>query len=260
MSRETTSKTFTVAAVLSVVCAVIVSASAVALRPIQAYNQALDKKRNILAAADLLSEDKPVEDIFAERIRSRLVEFETGNYSDAFDPDEFDQRRARKNPKLSVNIPAELDVAGFKRRAKYATVYEVVENDQLKTVILPVYGLGLWSTMYGFIAVDPATDKVIGLGFYEHGETPGLGGEIDNVNWKQQWAGKNIYDEKGNVKLTVIKGRVDENNAAASYQIDGLAGATLTTNGIRSMVQYWLGPHGFGPYLENIRKQGNLNG
>lgn len=260
MSRETTSKTFTVAAVLSIVCAVIVSVAAVALRPIQAFNQALDKKRNILSAANLLEADRSIEETFAERIRSRLVDIDTGSYSDAFDPDEFDQRRARKDPNLSVRIPSELDVAGFGRRSKYATVYEVVENDQLKTVILPVFGLGLWSTMYGFLAVDPATDKVVGLGFYEHGETPGLGGEIDNQNWQRLWSGKEIYDENGNVKLTVIKGRVDENSASASYQIDGLAGSTLTTNGLRAMVQYWLGPHGFGPYLENIRKQGKLNG
>lgn len=260
MSRESTSKTFIVAAALSVVCAVIVSAAAVALRPIQQFNQALDKKRNILAAANLLSEDKSIDEIFEEMIRSRLVEFETGQYSDALDPDEYDQQRATRDPALSIQIPRDVDIAGFGRRAKYATVYEVYENDRLKTLILPVYGLGLWSTMYGFLAIDVATEVVVGIGFYEHGETPGLGGEIDNERWKAQWPGKSVFDEEGNVRLTVLKGRVDETHPEAEYQIDGLAGSTLTTNGLRNMVRYWLGPHGFGPYLDNIRQRESLNG
>lgn len=258
-SRESTSKTIIVAAVLSVVCAVLVSIAAVALRPLQAFNQELDKKRNILSAANLLSEEKPVDQIFEESIRSRLIEISTGQYSDEFDPNAFDQREALRNPELTIPIPADQDVAGLRRRSKYATVYEVYENEQLTTVILPVYGLGLWSTMYGFIALEADGNTVVGIGFYEHGETPGLGGEIDNKRWQAQWSGKEVYDEDGGVKLTVLKGRVDEGAPNAKYQIDGLAGSTLTTNGLRDMVRYWLGPHGFGPYLENIRQRGNLN-
>ena len=89
---------------------------------------------------------------------------------------------------MSVAIPSELDVSGFKKRSKYAVVYEVLgSNNQVETLILPIFGYGLWSTMYGFLAVDAGSEKVVGIGFYQHGETPGLGGEIDNPLWKEKW-------------------------------------------------------------------------
>lgn len=119
-------------------------------------------------------------------------------------------------------------------------------------MILPIKGYGLWSTMYGFIALEKDLQTVAGIGFYEHGETPGLGGEIDNKNWKSSWIGKQAFaaDE---LVLTVIKGKVDMNRDGSNYQIDGLAGATLTTKGVDNLVQYWLGDQGFKPFIENLK-------
>lgn len=260
MSRESTAKTITVAVSVSLVCAIVVSVAAVALRPVQARNQALDKKSKILAAAGLLSATESVEEVFKRRIRAKLIELDGGAYSERFPPDAYDQRKATRDPGLSVAIPESLDVAGFRRRAKFASVYEVYENERCVTVILPIYGLGLWSTMYGFLAVDAVTEKVVGIGFYEHGETPGLGGEVDNERWKAGWRGKSIFDGDDRMRLMVLKGRVESGSPDAEYQIDGLAGSTLTTNGLRRMIQYWLGPHGFGPYLQQIRQRRNSHG
>ena len=91
-----------------------------------------------------------------------------------------------------------------------------------------------------------------GIGFYEHTETPGLGGEVDNPKWKASWVGKSAYD--GDVlALEVIKGKVDTSRDGAEYQIDGLAGATLTTRGVDNLIKYWLGDQGFKSFIENLK-------
>jgi Na+-transporting NADH:ubiquinone oxidoreductase subunit C len=130
----------------------------------------------------------------------------------------------------------------------------MVENEEgIETMILPIHGYGLWSTLYGFVALEGDLKTVVGLGFYQHAETPGLGGEVDNPNWKQQWTGKVVYDENGEVAVQVIKGSVDPGMANAEHKIDGLAGATLTSRGVEKLVQFWMGKNGFRPFLDNLK-------
>jgi Na+-transporting NADH:ubiquinone oxidoreductase subunit C len=93
---------------------------------------------------------------------------------------------------------------------------------------------------------------VAGIGFYEHTETPGLGGEVDNPKWKSSWIGKQAYSGDSYV-LKVIKGKVDPARGGAESKIDGLAGATLTTKGVDNLVRYWLGNQGFKPFIENLK-------
>ena len=110
--------------------------------------------------------------------------------------------------------------------------------------------------MYGFVALDRDLTTVKGFTFYEHGETPGLGGEVDNPSWKASWVGKNIYNATGNLKIEVIKEKVNPDNKDAIYQVDGLSGATLTTRGINNLVRFWLSADGYGPFIENLRSGG----
>ncbi|MEQ8835415.1 MAG: NADH:ubiquinone reductase (Na(+)-transporting) subunit C, partial [Lacipirellulaceae bacterium] len=160
---------------------------------------------------------------------------------------------AAKNPKLSVKIPADVDDAGLKRREKFAYVYKVVgDSGELEQIVIPIYGKGLWSTLYGFIALEKNINTVDGITYYEHGETPGLGAEIQNPDWQAKWVDKSVYDD-GEVELAVIKGAVDETSETAAYQVDGLSGATITSNGVTNMIHYWLGPEAFGPYLDSLR-------
>ena len=155
---------------------------------------------------------------------------------------------------MSQQLTGEQDIASIRRRADYSTVYVVENTDgSIKTLILPIHGYGLWSTLYGFMALESDLQTVVGLGFYQHAETRGLGGEVDNPNWKAQWQGKVVYDESGDVDISVIKGSVDPNSPKAEHQIDGLAGATLTSRGVESLVRFWLGEDGFGPFLDHLR-------
>jgi Na+-transporting NADH:ubiquinone oxidoreductase subunit C len=110
--------------------------------------------------------------------------------------------------------------------------------------------------MFGFMALDKDTTTVKGFSFYAHGETPGLGGEVDNSAWKGQWPGKKIFDENFSPAITVIKGKVDKNSSNALHQIDGLSGATLTSVGVHNLIRYWIGADGFAKFLENVRNGG----
>jgi Na+-transporting NADH:ubiquinone oxidoreductase subunit C len=251
VANESVSKTFAVALTLCIVCAVVVSSAAVSLRPAQEANKLLDLKTNILASAGLLEEGVDVETQF-EKISVKLVDMQTGRYTTEIDADTYDQRKASANPSISVALSASEDIAKIKRRANFAKVY-VVENAQgLEKVILPIKGYGLWSTLYGFIALESDLETVAGIGFYEHTETPGLGGEVDNPKWKASWVGKRAYNNDG-LALEVIKGKVDLAREGADSQIDGLAGATLTTKGVDNLVKYWLGQQGFKPFIDNLK-------
>lgn len=251
MANESVTKTFTVALTLCIVCAVVVSSAAVFLRPTQEANKLLDLKTNILASAGLLEEGVDVETQF-EKISVKLVDMQTGRYTNAIDVESYDQRKASSDPALSVALSASEDIAKIKRRANFAKVYIVENANGLEKVILPIKGYGLWSTLYGFIALESDLQTVAGIGFYEHTETPGLGGEVDNPKWKASWIGKRAYDDNA-LLIEVIKGKVDVSRDGAESQIDGLAGATLTTKGVDNLVQYWLGEQGFKPFIEYLK-------
>ncbi|WP_339898682.1 Na(+)-translocating NADH-quinone reductase subunit C [uncultured Gilvimarinus sp.] len=254
-SNDSIKKTVTVTLLLCIVCSVVVSTAAVLLRPVQEVNKSLDFKRNILSAAGLLekSDKASVESLFAERVTTQVVDLASGTFTDAVDPANYDQRKASKDPARSTDLSPDEDIAKISRREEYAVVYLIEGDSGLETLVLPVRGYGLWSTLYGFLALKSDLNTVEGFGFYEHGETPGLGGEVDNPSWKAQWEGKEVYDEDGNVELTVIKGTVDPQSKNADHQIDGLSGATLTSRGVTNLVQFWLGEDGYKSFITNLK-------
>lgn len=254
--KESTVRTLMVALVVCLVCSVFVAGAAVALKPIQVDNRALDKQRSILAIAglgDAQMSGKQVKELFAERIRMRVVDLQSGKFTDAQDAATFDPLKAAKDPKLSDALSGEQDIASIKRRERFTTVYLVETDGKLETLILPVRGYGLWSTLHGFMAVKGDLNTVAGFGFYQHAETPGLGGEVDNPKWKALWPGKTLFDAQGAPAVQIIKGTVDPQSAQATHQVDGLAGATLTSKGVHNLLQFWLGQNGFGPFIAHLR-------
>lgn len=255
--------TVIVAAVLCLVCSLVVSATAVGLRPRIDANRQLKLQRNVLVAAgrwregygpaDVEREFRSIERVWITLPRRPGHEQEAGMIA-ADLPANFDPRKAAKDPKLSLGIPPELDRAKIKRREIAAPVYLVKEGDRVVQYVLPIYGKGLWSTLYGFVALESDLRTISGITFYEHGETPGLGGEVDNERWKAQWHGKVAFNETGVPQIDVIKGKVEAGAHGAEHQIDGLSGATITSNGVEGLVNYWLGEDGFGPYLARVRE------
>jgi Na+-transporting NADH:ubiquinone oxidoreductase subunit C len=242
-------KILAVAILLCLVCATLVAAAAVLLQPIQQRNARLRQQQEILAVAGLYQEDRPVAEQFA-RIDARMVDLATGRYRDDIDPASFDIRRAARDPATSRPVPPSGDIAKIHRRPDAMPVYLVREGSRIDTIVLPVHGYGLWSTMYAYVALDGDARTIRGLTFHEHEETPGLGAEIENPRWLAQWPGKTALDSRGRVVLRITKGHAP---TGSSSQIDAIAGATLTSRGVEQMIRYWLGQEGYGPYLERVR-------
>ncbi|MFZ1568857.1 MAG: Na(+)-translocating NADH-quinone reductase subunit C [Thiolinea sp.] len=256
LPNDSKKKTYIVAFVLCLICSIAVSSAAVMLKPVQDKNKQLDKQRNIVAIANLAQKGMSVDQAFAQ-VEAKVVDLQTGDYVDAIDAKTFDARAAAVDPKQNLVLSKDQDLASIKRRAKYATVYLVKdEQGKLQKVILPISGYGLWSTLHGFLALQGDVNTIVGLGFYEHAETPGLGGEVDNPDWKAQWVGKKAFDDQGNIAIRITKSPVAETDPRAVYDIDALSGATLTSNGVNNAVHFWLGSDGFGPYLQKLRQGG----
>ena len=245
------------ATAVCLVCSIVVSTSAVALRDRQDRNKVLDRQTQVLVVAGLLEEGQKtapenVERLFVENIQIRVVDLATGEYDDSMDAAAYDQRKASKDPSTSRTAPA--NNAGVSRLPALALVYQRVEDDEVQSLILPIEGKGLWSTLYGYLALATDTTTIEGITFYEHGETPGLGGEIDNPSWKSVWIGRQAFDENWQPAVEVIKGYAGP-VAEDPYRVDGLSGATLTARGVSDLVRFWLGEDGFDPYLANFRAE-----
>lgn len=256
LANDSLEKTIAVAFSLCFVCATLVSFAAVALRPLQIENKALDMKNNILDVAGLMDEGIDINQAFASQIEEKLINIETGEYVDGMDVASYDQRKAAKDPAQNIILMRNQDIASIKKKAKIAKIYLVKNAGMIESIILPVHGYGLWSTMYGFLAVEADGQTVKSINFYDQAETPGLGGEVVNPNWRALWKGKKVYNDAGEPILALVKGVVDTSKAGSQFQVDGLAGATLTSNGVSNLVKYWMGAEGFAPYLDKIRKEG----
>ena len=239
------------------VCAVVVSTAAVSLADRQDQNAALDKQKNVLLAVGL---DTDGERLAADEVAARfapitqlVVNLSTGAVLDDVDPVGFDQRAAANDPTRSRVAPD--NPARVVRLPDAALVYEVRDaSDTLEMVVMPVEGLGLWGMLYGFVALEGDLRTIRGLTFYEHKETPGLGGEVDNSRWKALWTGRLAFDETLTPVIAVVKGQAGS-VADDPHAVDGLSGATMTSRGVTNLVRFWLGPEGFGPYLTRLRSE-----
>lgn len=260
--NDTVGRTIMVALVLSFVFSVVVSTAAVMLKPVQIENRNLDMKSNILAAAGILEPGDTAEDI-EEKFKLfdvRLVDLRTGEEVEpsavgVSDPMLYDQYQAASDPERSKRLSAAEDQADIKRRANVAKVFIYKEEGEIQRIVLPVHGYGLWSTLYGFVALEGDADTIAGLTFYDHAETPGLGGEVDNPGWKAKWPGKEVYGEDmTDPEIQLVKGSVGPGTPNAEYKVDGLAGATLTSRGVTNLLQFWMGDQGFASYLKKLRE------
>ncbi|MEN8152603.1 MAG: Na(+)-translocating NADH-quinone reductase subunit C [Acidobacteriota bacterium] len=279
MATDTIKKTIGVALGVCLVSSILVSLAFVQLKPIQDKNAELDKLKNILEAGGLKTDGKTdIRKLYKDRIEPVIIELKTGDIvtelSEEIKPDNFDIETLAKDPKFSSKIPADKDMADIKRRPDYMIVYNVKNSDSTGSIekrIFPMYGRGLWSTMYGLLALDKDMSTIRGFTFYKHEETPGLGGEVDNPRWKGLWKDKvafHLTGDKTDLKIEVIKGIVEKGKPGSESKIDGLSGSTLTTRGINNLVRFWLGfdgkewgTTGYGPYIKklisNLKEMGN---
>jgi Na+-transporting NADH:ubiquinone oxidoreductase subunit C len=245
-------------AVVCLVCAVFVAGSAVSLKERQDANIVLDRQKKVLIVSGLMGEKDnlsaaEVGELFNQRVTPLAVTLADGSYNDEIDAATYDQRKASKDPALSEAVEA--NNAKIRRVPNVGLVFQVESSSgEIEAIIIPIEGMGLWSTLYGYLALGPDTRIIKGITFYEHGETPGLGGEVDNARWKSLWKGRLAFDERWVPRIGVVKGMAGSVEDDP-YRVDGLSGATITSRGVDSLVKYWLGDSGFGPYLAKVRAE-----
>lgn len=211
-NRDSMGNTLFVAIGVSLVCSILVASAAVILKPRQLLNEEEYRQRIILDVAGMYEPNANIAELYSS-IKEISTEFASG---------------------------------------EQAPIYLVMDGSDIEQVILPVEGAGLWATMYGFLAVEADGNTVRGLQFYAHGETPGLGDQVDKPAWRAQWRGKKLYDQNGEPQIEVIKGLAPDDS---DYEIDGLAGATLTGRGVSVFVRHWIGDDGYGPYLKSLGEE-----
>lgn len=259
-----TLKTFKVAIQLCLVCSIVVSALAVGLGPIQDQKREEFRQQSVLSAAGVWKDGADPNKLFADKAEIIYLDLTSGTIVDIEDKaakkdPRFNLTKAMQSKELHQNLSRAIDVAGVKKMENFTTIYQVkatTDDGNRDILVMPVRGKGLWSTLWGFVALDvtnikdgPENVTIAGLTYYQHGETPGLGGEVDNAKWKSMWPGKKVFDDEWVVDIEVTKSLDPKKK---EYQVDALSGATLTSNGVTNMLEFWLGDNAFGPYLKSI--------
>ncbi|WP_227428822.1 Na(+)-translocating NADH-quinone reductase subunit C [Psychrobacter sp. I-STPA6b] len=251
--------TISVALVLCLVCSVMVSAVAVGLKPKQVENSRLDRNKNILLAAGIIDSPEVSNSEIQQKFKEfdiKLVDLTTGKYATEADLQaagitdvaDYDANLASKSKDLGIDL-GDNDPAGIGSKPKYAKIYvKNGANGQPELIVLPIYGYGLWGTIYGFLTLEDDLNTIKGISFYEHKETPGLGARIEEPEWRAKWEGIESYDDSGEVATGVTKAGNHKDN-----WVDGISGATLTSRGVSNFIQFWLGDQGYKPFLDNLR-------
>lgn len=253
MNRTGDSKAFLVVLSVALVCSLLVSASVVLLRPIQLNNTLLERSNTLLQLSGTLP-DHVLQD--GERLQlfrqldARVADLDNPGFANDLDPYTFDQRRAAASPETSTLISADKDLASLGRRSRHATIYMVWNQGEFERIILPVRGNGMWSMIYGFIALESDLNTIADAVFNEQAETPGIGDQITRPDWIAQWRGRQLFDSSGKPAFGIGPGRIDAGSAAARHKVDALTGATVTADAVTDLVHFWSGEQGYGPFLE----------
>jgi len=227
---------FVFSSIMVVVVAAILSIAAMTLQPLQKKNIEINKKENILTSINIESTAKDAEDIFDKYIVESYVVDHRGNKKEEVDAFEVDMKKEMDKPLEERNLP----------------VFISINDKEEKQYIFPVYGKGLWGPVWGYVSLEDNLSTVYGANFSHQGETPGLGAEISTEDFQNQFIGKEIFNEQGDfVSVSVKKGGTA--NPQSKYEVDGISGGTITSEGVDEMLNDCL--KSYIPYFENIKNQ-----
>lgn len=254
MRSDSPIKTLIVALVLALVCSILVSGAAVLLRPVQDDNKKNERKKNVLRAAGIYDSSKNIDELY-KQIKTEFVDIENGVFVKEGNIDTYFSRfnTISKSPATSISLSNDIDIAGIASIPKNMPVFMLRDGDNIKRLILPVHGSGLWSTMRGFLCLESDLNTVCGITFYSHAETPGLGGEIENPKWQKTWVGKKLYGTDGKPNFSIVKGGIDMQSPAAVHKVDSLSGASITSRGVQNLILFWIGDNGFKKFIDNLK-------
>jgi Na+-transporting NADH:ubiquinone oxidoreductase subunit C len=248
MALNTEKNLYTVffAALMVVVVGAILAYLASGLRPFIRENERFEKQQNILYAMGVNDNEGDgsvtfiptdrVEEIFTSTIREQLV----------ISGDQI----TRDDQAYLIDMKKQL--AARKKGQDYKLPVYIGEKDGKTYHILPMYGKGLWDAIWGFIALDENM-IVQGVYFDHKAETPGLGANIKERFFMDDFTGESIMQDGRLVGIKIIKGNNDPvNEDKMDNAVDALAGATITGNGVTAMISESLNL--YKDYLESVRK------
>ncbi|NKX43758.1 Na+-translocating NADH-quinone reductase subunit C [Roseicyclus persicicus] len=247
LPNESRGKTLAVAFAVSAVCAILVSGATVMLRPIQSANRAAEEQARIEALvagipgmADLLAQSGgTLGTVVIDLVRGRA----------ASDVTPATLATALADPANWTALDAGQDLAGLGQRPDYAQIYLLRDAGEVSVVLLPISGAGYNGRIDAVLALSGDMNTIAGLSVTRQSETPGLGARIEEAGWLADFPGTRTRDEDGTLRFAVARG-----TAASVYEVDGITGATRTSNAVTRMVRFWLGPDGYGPLLAAIRR------
>lgn len=218
--------------IVTVILGSFLSVAASSLKEMQELNVENDSKKNILSCLGYKEDTEnpwspeEIQNIFNQNITAIVLD--------------SDGNKTQIDPKT---IDAETDENNF-------PIYISEVDNQIKGYAIPISGKGLWSTLYGFFAIDPDGVTAKGITFYAHKETPGLGGEVDKAWFQNNFVGKRFINDQGKlVGIKVIKGKADPDS---DYEVDGISGATITSKGLESFLVDDLKK--YESFLKNVRE------
>ncbi len=256
MSRESSLRALVVVTLVVAVCSLLVSTAVVLLRPIQQDYGAVEQARNVVRLiGDSHSDPDENDDLLLRRFRAldaRVVDFESGRFlPNAPGPglEPFISQHAQ-----TTAVPVAQDLARLGVRANRVIVYLVWGQHGLERMVFPVHGMGMWSTLRGYVALGSDLNTIADVSIYEQSETPGVGDQITRPGWLAKWRGRKIYDDNGVPQFAVASGKVEPGSASALHGVDAISGATVTTDAVTAMVRFWFGPWGYQSLLENLRE------
>lgn len=241
-------KTLVVAFLVSAVCAIAVTGATVWLRPIQAQNRAVEQQAKLealISAVPGMSE--LIEDAGGEALTTVVIDLDDGAASPTVTPETLEAALA--DPSNWTTLAAGDDIAGIGNRPNYAQIYLLRNGDKVSLAILPVAGTGYGGRIQALLALRGDMRTLAGIAITEQSETPGLGARISEPLWQRSFAGKQLSDDTGAQRFAVARGP-----GRTEYEVDGITGATRTSNAITQMIRFWTGPNGYGPLMAAIRR------
>lgn len=247
---ESTTRALLVVFVVALTCATLVSATALWLEPAREAHRVAEREaflrglvESVPGMSELLGES-------TGQLEARVLDFATGEDAPA---DAATIAAVAAEGEGAVAIPKALDLARIGRRPTRAVVYLLERQGVPTLIVLPLSGRGYGGVMRGYLALEGDADLVVALTIVEHEETPGFGARVTEPAWLEQWRGKRLRGDEGELLLRVARGQVEAGSAAARHEVDAITGATRTSRAVTKMLHYWLGEHGFGPFLDRLR-------
>lgn len=242
--------TFTFMAVVCVGCALLVAGTASLLKETQDRAERIDGYKNVLLASGLVKRGQAitpdeVEKMYKDRIGGLMVGGDGKVVGDS-----ANNMRAEDVHKQDKVLPG---VPGYvKDEDRQYPLYVVKDGDKVQAYVIPVWGQGLWSALYGYLSLDADGKTIKNLVFYKEGETPGLGKRITEPWFQEQFEGKQYLGPDGKVTFTV--GRPSQTKNENPNAVNGISGSTITSRGVGNMIVKMM--NRYAPYFEKVAKEG----